>query len=444
MPTVTSLHEQIKVYRGSILHCLKESGAVRTPDAVEYYEDGLLIVANGTVVKVGAASELLTTLPAETPIVDYSGKLIVPGFIDTHIHFAQTDIIGSYGEQLLEWLEHYTFPAEQKFNDANHSHEVSEFFMDELLRNGTTSALILATVHPCSVDAIFSAAQKRSMRVIAGKVLMDRNAPDFLCDTPERGYSESKSLIERWHSTDRLSYAITPRFAPTSSDEQLKRTGDLAKEFPDTYIHTHVAENKSEVNWVSELFPWSQSYLDVYDHFGLLRERSVFAHCLHLTDHDYTRMSDTGAAMAFCPTSNTFLGSGLFNLAAARNNNIRVGLATDVGAGTSFSMIQTMSEAYKVLQLGGQKLSAFHALYLATLAGAEALYIDERVGNFEPGKEADFVILDLEATPLMARRTSTAETIEEKLFAAMILGDDRLVAATYIMGELAHKKSVSN
>ncbi len=433
--------ENIRVYRGSILHCLHDPSDDPTSKCVEYFEDGILIVSNGKVHELGFASELLTALPENIHVKDYTGNLIVPGFIDTHIHCAQTDIIGSYGEQLLQWLDKYTFPAELKFEDADHSEEVSEFFMDELLKNGTTSAMILPTVHSGSVDAIFYAAKKRSMRVLAGKVLMDRNAPEYLCDTPELAYYESKSLIERWHGTDRLSYAVTPRFAPTSTDEQLKRVGDLVREYPGTYLHTHVAENKSEIDWVAKLFPWSSSYLDVYDYFGLLRERSVFAHCLHLTDSDYTRMADTGAAIAFCPTSNTFLGSGLFDLDAARNRDIKVGLATDVGGGTSFSMIQTMSEAYKVLQLRGQKLSVFRALYLATLGGAEALCMDDKVGNFIPGKEADFVVLNFQSTPLMARRISKTKTIEEKLFAAIILGDDRLIQATYIMGEAAYKKT---
>ncbi|MCB1756393.1 MAG: guanine deaminase [Gammaproteobacteria bacterium] len=439
-PTASSKPSNLKAYRGSILHCLKDPGESRDENAIEYLEDGLLLCENGKVLRTGPAAELLAGLPENTDINDYSGKLIVPGFIDTHIHYPQTDIIGSYGEQLLQWLEHYTFPAERRFEDPTHAQEVADFFIRELLRNGTTSAQVLATVHPTSVDAIFNSAQQYNMRLLAGKVLMDRNAPDFLRDTPQTGYDDSKTLIERWHGNQRLGYSITPRFAPTSSEQQLQLAGDLAREFPDVFIHTHVAENRDEVAWVAKLFPWSRSYLDVYDHFGLLRERSVFAHCLHLDSTDLARIAETDASMAFCPTSNLFLGSGLFDLDGARERGIRVGLATDVGGGTSFSMLQTANEAYKVLQLNGQTLSPFRALYLITLGGAEALHMDDQVGNFLPGKEADFVVLDPRATPLMARRTDNSRSIAEKLFAMIILADDRSVAATYLMGEPAYEK----
>ena len=270
--------------------------------------------------------------------------------------------------------------------------------------------------------------------------MMDRNAPDYLLDTPESSYRDSKILLEKWHNVDRLLYAITPRFAPTSTDEQLQQASNLAKEYPDAYVHTHVAENKKEVQWVAELFPWSRSYLDVYDKFGLLRERSVYAHCIHLDEHDRKRMSDSGATAAFCPTSNTFLGSGLFNCVKAKEQNIKVAIATDVGAGTSFGMLQTLSEAYKVQQLNGDKLSPFRALYLATLGNAEALYMDNKIGNFLPGKEADFIVLDDQATPLIKRRISFTQDIEEKVFVYIMLGDDRVVNASYILGECAYSK----
>jgi len=299
---------------------------------------------------------------------------------------------------------------------------------------------VLATVHPQSVDAFFRAAAARRLRMIAGKVLMDRNAPDYLVDTPASGYADSRALIERWHGVGRLDYAITPRFAPTSTEAQLAQAGKLAAEYPGTYVHTHVAENRHEVAWVAELFPWSRSYLDVYDRFGLLRERAVYAHCLHLDADDRRRMADSGAAMAFCPTSNLFLGSGLFDLAAADAAGVRVGLATDIGAGTSFGLPQTLGDAYKVLQLNGQSLSPLRAFYLATLGGARALYLDERIGNFSAGKDADFVVLDPAATPLLARRMHGVQYLAEQLFALMTLGDDRAVAATHVLGEPLHRR----
>jgi guanine deaminase len=296
----------------------------------------------------------------------------------------------------------------------------------------------MPTVHPGSVDALFSAAQQRNMRVISGKVLMDRHAPDYLLDTPEEAFEYSRDLIEKWHKRDRLLYAITPRFAPTSTDAQLLEAGKLAALFPDVYIHSHVAENLAEVAWVDELFPWSRSYLDVYDHFGLLRERTVLAHGIHLDVADRERLQESGAALAFCPTSNAFLGSGLFDLELNRQHNIRIGLATDVGGGTSFSMLQTLSGAYKIQQLAGRQLAPTQGMYLATLGSAQALYLDDKLGNFLPGKEADFVVLDKQSTPLISRRMQTSTSIEEQLFVLMMLGDDRAIYASYIMGERAH------
>jgi len=304
-----------------------------------------------------------------------------------------------------------------------------------LLRNGTTTAGVFATIHPESVDAIFSAAQKRDMCLISGKVMMDRNAPDFICDTAESSYRQSVELIKRWHQQGRAHYAVTPRFAPTSSPEQLEAAGQLLQEFPDLYLQSHVAENHDEVAWVKKLFPERRSYLDVYDHFGLLGPRSVYAHCLHLDTADRERMAQSGAAMAFCPTSNLFLGSGLFDLNEADKYKIRVGIATDVGGGTSFSMLQTLNEAYKVSQMAGQTLSPMKAFYLATLGGAKSLYLDQTIGNFEVGKAADFVVLDLQATPLMQRRMARSDSISDTLFALMMLGDDRSVHATHVMGK---------
>ena len=433
----------LQAFRGSILHCLDDPGSDAHSSAVAFFDDGLLLVENGHVKQLGEASALMPDLPADVRVEDYSGKLILPGFIDVHIHFPQTDMIASYGEQLLDWLEKYAFPSERRFEDADHAAEVAAFFIDELLRNGTTTAQVLGTVHPGSVDAIFEAAGTKNMRLIAGKVLMDRNCPDDLQDTADTAYRDSKPLIERWHRQGRLLYAITPRFAPTSSPAQLDRAGQLSREHPDTFMHTHVAENKAEVTWVSELFPESRSYLDVYDRYGLLRERSTFAHCIHLDRADRKRMAATGAAMAFCPSANLFLGSGLFDIGAAKDLGVRVGLGTDVGAGTSFNQLRTLSDAYKVTQLNGQKLAPLQALYLATLAGAKALYLDDKIGNFETGKEADFIALDWHSTPLLGRRVDATKDLVEKLFALIMLGDDRAIFATHIMGRRAYQRDTA-
>ncbi|MCO4811364.1 MAG: guanine deaminase [Gammaproteobacteria bacterium] len=424
----------MQALRASILHCLADPGEESNQSAYEYFADGLLVVDEGHIVDAGDATQLLSELPSDTAVIDYAGKLIVPGFIDCHVHFPQLDIIGSYGARLLDWLNRYAFPAEEKFADPDYAHEVAGVFIDELLTNGTTTALVFGTVHPHSADAVFEAADAKGMRLIAGKVLMDSNCPEALRDDAETGYADSKALIERWHGKGRLGYAITPRFALTSSPEQLAAAGRLASEYPDVWIHTHLAENMEEVDEIARLFPDSRSYLDVYEQHGLLRTRAVFAHCLHMDDDDRASMSVHGGAAAFCPTSNLFLGSGLFDLPAFRDAGIRCGLGTDVGGGTSLSLLKTASEAYKVLHLQEHALPATRALYLATLGAAEALYLEDKIGNFASGKEADFVVLDFEGSSLTARRTAAAETIEEKLFALITLADDRNIAATYVNG----------
>jgi guanine deaminase len=428
-----------EAFRASILHCLSDPGEMGDPSAVEFFDDGLLIVEDGAILEVGDAQTLLSQC-GDTPVTDYRGKIIVPGFIDCHVHFPQLDIIASYGEQLLDWLNRYAFPAEARFKDEAYAHEVAGIFLDELLRNGTTTALVFGTVHAHSADAILAAAQQRGMRLVAGKVLMDRNCPVELQDDPESAYNDSKELIERWHGQDRLGYAITPRFALTSSAAQLAAAGRLANEYPDVWIHTHLAENTAEIEAVAKLFPNSRSYLDVYDQFGLLRERAVFAHCLHLDDDDRHSMAAKGGAAAFCPTSNLFLGSGLFDLRAMRSSGIPCGLGTDVGGGTSLSLLKTAAEAYKVLQLQDQTLPATRALYLATLGAAEALYLDDKVGNFAAGRDADFVVLDPAGTGITQRRTVAASSIDESLFAIIMLGDDRHVAATYVAGQRHNPK----
>jgi guanine deaminase len=425
-----------KAFRASILHCLSDPGEKDDPAAVEYFADGLLIVEDGHVAALGDAQEMMSGLAEDFDITDYSGNLIVPGFIDCHVHFSQVDIIGSHGEQLFDWLARYAYPAEEAFANAEHATNVAEFFVDELLRNGTTTALVFPTVHPHSVDAIFGAADKRGMRLLSGKVLMDENCPESLRDDPESAYSDSRQLIEKWHGRNRLGYAITPRFAVTSSEAQLKAAGKLAEEFPDVHVHTHLAENLDEVELIAKQFPWSRSYFDVYEQLGLARERSVFAHCLHLDDTDRRQIAKLGAAIAFCPTSNLFLGSGLFDLRVARDCGIRTGVGTDVGGGTSLNMLRTLSEAYKVLHLQGQSMPGYRGLYLATLGAADALYLDDKIGNFLAGKEADFVVLDYDALSMTRRRLSHSQDIAEKLFALITLGDDRSIAATHVMGSL--------
>ncbi|MFI8737279.1 guanine deaminase [Ectopseudomonas toyotomiensis] len=429
----------IKAYRAAILHSLADPAAVGVEQSYEYFEDGILLIENGKVAQVGAAAELLPKL-AGVEIQHHRDALITPGFIDTHIHYPQTGMIASYGEQLLDWLNTYTFPTEQQFKDKAHASDVAAIFLKELLRNGTTTALVFGTVHPQSVDAFFEQANKLNLRMIAGKVLMDRNAPDYLTDTAESGYAESKALIERWHGKGRLHYAVTPRFAPTSTPEQLELAGKLLGEYPDLYMHTHLSENRKEIEWVKELFPERKGYLDVYDHHKLIGPRAVFAHGVHLCDDECKRLAETGSAVAFCPTSNLFLGSGLFDLNKLEAHGVRVGLGTDVGAGTSFSQLQSLNEAYKIMQLQGKKLDPFKSLYLATLGGANALYLDDKLGNFLPGKDADFLVLDYNATPLISYRMQQARSLEERLFALTMLGDDRAVKETFAAGVSVHQR----
>ncbi|MDB5971739.1 MAG: guanine deaminase [Hydrocarboniphaga sp.] len=424
----------LAAHRGALLHFLSDPGEFDDAAAYEYFEDGLLLIEDGKVSAVGLAPDLLAQLPAGTPLTEHSDRLLMPGFIDTHIHVPQTDMIASGGRQLLDWLNDYTFPTEARFADYAHGREVAEFFLDELLRNGTSTAQVFGSVHKASVDSFFDAAAERGLRMIAGKSLMDRNCPDYVRDTAESGERDTRELIERWHGVGRLSYAITPRFAPTSTEQQLESAGRLAREYPTVYIHSHLAENHAEIAWVKQLFPWSRSYLDVYEHYGLLRERATYAHCIYLDTDDRHRMAASGACAACSPTSNLYLGSGLFDFAACDRAGMGYALATDVGGGTSFSMLRTMSEAYKVAQMQNQRLPPLRAFYLATLGGARVLHLQDRIGSFRVGNEADFIVLDLAATPLMKRRIANTQTLNEKLLVLMTLGDDRLVAQTYIRG----------
>ena len=437
-----TLATPITVIRGRFLDIKKTvAQANQIADQVRYLEDGVLITEQGKIRWFGTWEDAQDHLPANVDIQHYPEQLIIPGMIDTHIHFPQTEMVGAYGEQLLSWLNTYTFPTEIQFKDKAYASEIAKFFVNELLKNGTTTALVFCTVHPESVDALFEEAEQHQMRLIAGKVMMDRHAPEALCDSADSSYDDSKALIEKWHGQGRALYAITPRFAPTSTPEQLERAGQLKAEHPDVYVHTHLSENKDEIAWVKDLFPAQKGYLDVYHHYGLTGQRSVFAHCVHLEDAEWQCMHETDSAIAFCPTSNLFLGSGLFPLKKTWQQQVKVGLGTDVGAGTSFSLLQTVNEAYKVQQLQGDKLSAYESLYHATLGGAKALDLDDKLGNFNVGKEADFVVLNLKPTALQQLRQSRAKSLEDSLFALFTMGDDRNVEATYIYGQKAYSQN---
>lgn len=439
-----STRSQSHAIRGSFLDFVNDPFSIAESESVRYLADGLLVIENGKI-KAFDTYENLKDQYANLDITTYSSNLILPGFIDLHVHYPQTEMIASHGEQLLEWLDRYTFPTEAKFRDVDYARTIASFFLDELLRNGTTTALVLTTIFSHSVDVLFEEAQRRDMRLIAGQVLMTRNAPDYLLNDANTAYEQNRELIRKWHHKDRLLYAITPRFAITSTNEELTLAGALKAEFPDVYVHSHLSENLREIEFTSALFPDSKDYLEVYEQFGLVGDRSIFAHGIHLSNSEFERLSNAGAAIAFCPTSNLFLGSGLFNLDKAKEieQSVKVGLGTDVGGGTSFSLLQTMADAYKVIQLQGGQLSAFQAFYLATLGSAKALSLDEKLGSFDVGKEADFIVLDLQATPLMALRnltpTESLDDLASSAFALMMLGDDRAIKATYIRGNLAHE-----
>lgn len=432
---------QTVAIRGRLLTFLRAPTGAGDTGSYLYLRDGMLIIKGGKVVAIGPSSSLQPTLPSQIPITHYPTDLILPGFIDTHIHFPQTQVIASYGTQLLDWLTRYTFVEEQKYHDPAHCQSKATFFLDELLRNGTTTAVAYASVHPQSVEAFFMESEKRGTCMIAGKVMMDRNAPPGLTDTAESSYEESKALITRWHNKGRQRYAVTPRFAITSTPPQLEAAGRLLKEFPDVYMQTHLSENLNEIRSVLQLFPDAKNYTDVYEQAGLLTPRSIFGHCIHLSEGELQRLADTGSIAAFCPTSNLFIGSGLFNLASAKNAKVKVGLATDVGGGTSYSMLQTAAEAYKVLQLKEQNFPAIMAFYMMTRGNAEAVSMSGEIGGLEVGCFADFVVLDSKATAAMAHRMETiGDSVEEELFVLMTLGDDRAVKATYVQGRVVHER----
>jgi guanine deaminase len=433
----------VTALRGPALTFVGDPFLLGAEGAVRHEPDALIVIENGTITAFGPYDVTRGQLPPGTTVTRYgSDSLIMPGFIDAHVHYPQFQMMAAGGHTLIDWLNVHAFPAEQQFADTDHAREVARTFLRELLRAGTTTAAVYCTVFPQSVDAFFEESARLNTRMIAGKVLMDRHAPTALLDTAQRGYDDSKALIARWHGNGRQLYAITPRFAPTSTPAQMEMTGALWKEHAGTYLQSHVCENRGEIEWVRQLYPERSSYVDVYGHYGQLGPRAVYGHAVWFEEADFRRYHETGAAIAHCPTSNLFLGSGLFKIGEARRADrpVRVGLGTDVGGGTSVSQLSTMNEAYKVARLAGQPLSAIQAFYLATAGGAQALYLDDRIGSIASGHEADLVVLDLHSTPLIDYRMKYCRDLEEVLFVQLVLADDRAVRATYVAGTLKHER----
>jgi guanine deaminase len=427
----------LRAIRGRLLTFLRAPTGAGDAQSYRTIDDGIILVKDGKIEAVGPAAELTARLPAAIPVEHFADALIMPGFIDPHIHFPQTQVIASYGTQLLEWLEKYTFVEEQKFGDPQHAARNAEFFLDELARNGTTTALAYCTAHPASVEALFAAAHKRNAGMIAGNSVMNRNGPPGLLAPAGTAIADSRDLIRRWHGKGRQRYAVTPRFAITSTDEQLAELGALLAEFPTVLMQTHLAENHNEIATVKRLFPNDPSYTAVYARFGLLGPRSLMGHCIHLGKAEIALLRDTQSVAVFCPTSNLFIGSGLFDYDGLAAAGVRIALATDVGGGTSYSMLRTAAEAYKVMQLRGQNLPALAAFDLMTRGNAAALSLNNEIGTITPGAFADLVVLDARATPAMAHRMETVRDLEEELFVLMTMGDDRAVRQTYIAGEPA-------
>jgi guanine deaminase len=404
------------------------------PEAASHDARGALLIEDGRIAAVGSADDIRRAHP-EVPVTDYGAALILPGFIDAHVHYPQTAIIASWGKRLIDWLNTYTFPEEMRFGDPAHAADIARRFFDLSLANGTTTVASYCTIHPESVEAFFTEAAARNLCAVAGKTCMDRNAPGGLRDTAQSAYDDSKRLLERWHGRDRLHYAITPRFSPTSTREQLVALGALWSEHPDCPMQTHLSEQTDEIAWVAELFPEARDYLDTYESAGLLGPGGLYGHAIHLTARERARLKEAGAALIHCPTSNTFIGSGLFDMDGLKRDGQTVGLATDTGGGSSFSMLRTMAAAYEVAQLRGRALHPAELIWLATEGSARALRLDHRIGRLVPGYDADLVILDLASTPAIAQRAARANDIWEALFPTIMMGDDRAVRDVRILGK---------
>ena len=400
--------------------------------AARHSPHGALVVKDGMIAALGEAGDLGKGSYAS--VTDHGQALLLPGFVDAHAHYPQTAMIASWGKRLIDWLNTYTFPEEMRFADPAYAADIAGRYLDLLLAHGTTTVCSYCTIHPGSVDALFTAAQARGMRVLGGKTCMDRNAPDGLRDSAQSAYDDSKALLTRWHGQDRLSYVITPRFSPTSTPEQLRALGALWAEYPDCLMQTHLSEQLDEIAWVKSLFPKARDYLDTYEQTGLLGTNGLYGHAIHLEPRERDRLQDVGAALIHCPTSNTFIGSGLFDMDGLTRDGQRVGLATDTGGGSSFSMLRSMAAAYEIAQLRGRALHPAELIWLATAGSARALGLADRIGTLTPGTEADFIALDLGATPAIAQRSARADDIWESLFPTIMMGDDRAIAATYVAG----------
>jgi len=406
------------------------------PEAARINPRGGVLIRDGVIQETGPADDLRARHP-QAKITDHKNGLIMAGFVDAHVHYPQTAIIASWGKRLIDWLNHYTFPEEMRFYDPAYAAEIAGRYLDLTLANGTTTVVSYCTIHPASVDAFFDAAQARGQRVVAGKTCMDRDtAPKALRDTAQSAYDDSKRLLEKWHGQDRLSYAITPRFSPTSTPEQLAALGALWGEHPDCLMQTHLSEQVDEIAWVKSLYPDARDYLDTYEEHGLLRPGGLYGHAIHLEEREKSRLLEVDAALIHCPTSNTFIGSGLFDMGAMMAEGHRVGLATDTGGGSSFSMLRTMAAAYEIGQLRHHPLHPAHLLWLATSGSARALRMEDKIGNLTPGHEADIVVLDLASTSAIAQRAAQADDIWEAVFPTIMMGDDRAIAATYVAGQV--------
>lgn len=422
----------VTVLRGRVLSFVGEPQSFDDAASYRYIEDGAVVIGGGKVIMVG---EFNPKAAAHHTVIDHSGKLILPGLIDPHIHFPQMQVIGSYAANLLEWLNTYTFVEEQRFTDKAHADRIAGRFFDELIRHGTTTAAAYCSVHPQSVDAFFEAAAERDMLMVAGKVMMDRNAPEALRDTPQSGYDDTKAGIAKWHGKGRAHYCITPRFAITSSFEQMEMAETLAREYPDLHIQTHVDENLAEIAFARELFPNLPDYLGIYERYHLLGPKTLLGHCIHLTHREVEILAATRSVAVWCPTSNLFIGSGLFDYERLHQHGARIAVATDVGGGSSYSMLRTLDEGYKVLQLRGQRLNPLRSFYMMTLGNAQAMSMDDRIGTIEAGKDADLVVLDAWATPQMALRMEAVDSLANELFLLQTCGDDRAVVETYVAGK---------